>query len=146
MKFNMDNKEELKDQVDRLSTINHDILKKECEQLKGWGFEDIKRETKKNDQGKPDFTLIPQEALLEVAKVFTHGKDKYGVFNYSLGTDYRRYIAASGRHINQWLRGENLDEIGTNHLANSIASLMMVLDNQLTNKGTDDRNPVYQDK
>ncbi len=105
--------------------------------------EAIKNETIKHDHNKADFTLIPQEALLEVAKVFTLGANKYGVFNYSLGTNYRRYIAASQRHTNQWLRGEDIDEIGTNHLANAIASLMMILDNQLTNKGTDDRNKVY---
>ena len=101
------------------------------------------RETKKFDKGKPDFTLIPQEALLEVAKVFTYGANKYGVFNYSYGTGFRRYVAAANRHINQWLRGEDIDESGTNHLSNAIASLMMVLDNQKTNKGTDDRNKVY---
>lgn len=106
--------------------------------------EEFKHETIKHDYGKPDFTLIPQEALLEVAKVFTKGADKYGVFNYSLGTDYRRYVAAAHRHINKWLRGEDIDEIGTNHLANAIASLLMVLDNQMTGKGTDDRNIVYK--
>lgn len=103
-----------------------------------------KEETLKFDEGKPDFTLIPQEALLELAKVFTHGANKYGKHNYSLGTDYSRYIAAAHRHINQWLRGEDIDEIGTNHLANAAASLLMVLDNQKTNKGTDDRNKVYK--
>ena len=103
-------------------------------------------ETTKFDEGKPDFTAIPQEALLEVAKSFTHGASKYGSDNYSLGTKYRRYIAASQRHVNQWLRGEDIDESGTNHLSNAIASLMMVLDNQLTNKGVDDRNKVYQNQ
>jgi len=100
--------------------------------------------TKKDDIGKPDFTLIPQEALLEVAKVFSHGATKYGKFNYSLGTDYSRYVAACHRHLNTWLMGENLDEIGTNHIGNAIASLMMLLDNIKTNIGIDDRNKVYQ--
>lgn len=106
----------------------------------------VSDETVKHDDGKPDFTLIPQEALLEVAKAFTHGATKYGKDNYSLGTNYRRYVAAAQRHINQWLRGEDIDESGTNHLSNAISSLMMVLDNQLTNKGTDDRNKVYKGK
>lgn len=101
------------------------------------------KETLKFDTGKPDFTQIPQEALLELAKVFTKGGEKYGTFNYSLGTNYRRYIAAAHRHINQWLRGEDIDEIGTNHLANAAASLLMVLDNQITKKGIDDRNTNY---
>jgi hypothetical protein len=111
-------------------------------------FKQIKiKETTKYDEGKPDFTLIPQEALLEVAKVFTYGANKYSQDNYSLGTNYRRYIAAANRHINQWLRNQDIDEeTQTNHLSNAIASLMMVLDNQLTNKGTDDRNKVYKIK
>ena len=102
-------------------------------------------ETKKNDENKPDFTLIPQEALLEVAKVFTHGEKKYGKYNYSCGTSYTRYIAACHRHLNQWLKGEDNDEIGTNHLGNAIASLMMLLDNIETERGTDDRNKVYKE-
>lgn len=104
----------------------------------------MKGEFKKFDEGKPDFTSIPQEAILEIAKTFTHGKDKYGQFNYSNGTNYLRYIAAAQRHINQWLRGEDIDESNTNHLANAAASLMMVLDNQITGVGVDDRNKVYQ--
>lgn len=104
------------------------------------------KETIKHDQGKPDFTLIPQAALEEIAKVFTYGAEKYGVFNYSFGTNYRRYVAAANRHINSWLRGNNIDTIGTNHLSNAAASLMMVLDNQLTKKGIDDRNKVYQNQ
>ena len=101
-------------------------------------------ETLKFDSGKPDFTLIPQEALLELAKVFTYGANKYGTFNYSGGCNYRRYVAAAQRHINQWLRGEDIDEIGTNHLANAAASLLMILDNQTTGRGNDDRNSVYK--
>jgi hypothetical protein len=109
-------------------------------------IEDVKSEAIKFDQDKPDFTQIPQEALLELAKVFTKGGQKYGTFNYSGGMQYRRYIAAAMRHMNQWLRGEDIDEIGTNHLANAAASLLMVLDNQLTGLGEDDRNKVYQQK
>ncbi len=100
----------------------------------------------KNDQDKPDFTLIPQEALLEVAKVFTHGKNKYGEFNYSNSTDVRRFIAACHRHINQYMLGEDIDEIGTHHIANAIASLMMALDQIKTGDIIDNRNKSYNRK
>ncbi len=129
---------------------NNQLFKDDCITEREFEMSDIQfqtivdGETKKFDEGKPDFTLIPQEALLEVAKVFTHGAAKYGRWNYSLGTDYTRYIAAAQRHINQWLRGEDIDEISTNHLSNAIASLMMVLDNQKTGKGIDNRNKVYK--
>jgi hypothetical protein len=137
-----DKNSEMEEQVHRLQEINKNILKNQA--VKAGLISKLDTETIKFDEGKPDFTLIPQEALLELAKVFTKGAQKYGVFNYSHGTDYRRYISASQRHINQWLRGEDIDEIGTNHLANACASIMMVLDNQLTNKGVDDRNKIYK--
>lgn len=99
----------------------------------------------KNDQNKPDFTQIPQEALLEVAKVLTFGAHKYKAFNYSNGMEHRRYVAAAHRHINQWLKGIDIDdESECHHIASAIASLMMCLDNIKTKKGTDDRNSVYK--
>lgn len=102
---------------------------------------------KKNDQDKPDFTLIPQEALLEVSKVFTFGAKKYGRFNYSNATTRSRYIAAALRHINQYLRNEDLDdETSISHLAHATASLMMGLDAIKLNKGEDDRNTHYPGK
>jgi hypothetical protein len=103
----------------------------------------------KFDGGKPQLSLIPQLALLEVGKSFTYGAIKYAKWNYSKGMEYTRYTDAALRHINQALRGNDIDEeSGENklmHLANAIASLMMCLDNQLTNKVTDDRNKNYQD-
>lgn len=141
-KNNTMDKTVIDEQVEKLKKIKRSIIEKEYSKMNA--CLDNNKETIKFDQGKPDFTLIPQEALLEVAKVFSKGADKYGVFNYSHGTNYRRYIAASMRHLNQWLRGEDIDEIGTNHLSNAIASIMMVLDNQLTNTGIDDRNKIYK--
>lgn len=97
----------------------------------------------KYDQDKADFTLIPQKALLEVAKVATSGAAKYPNFNYSNEKSVRRYTAAALRHINQFLSGEDLDEIGTHHLANASMSLLMVLDNILNGTAEDDRNTAY---
>lgn len=101
-------------------------------------------ETLKFDNNKPDFTLIPQLSLLEVAKVFTHGNSKYGCYNYSLGTRHTRYVAAAQRHINQWLIGEDIDtDSQIHHLAAVAANALMALDNILTSKGVDNRNKVY---
>ena len=103
----------------------------------------------KFDGGKPQLSLIPQLALLEVGKSFTYGAIKYAKWNYSKGMEYTRYTDAALRHINNALRGNDTDEESGEyklmHLANAIASLMMCLDNQLTNKVTDDRNKNYQD-
>ena len=65
---------------------------------------------KKYDQGKEKYTMIPQLALKQVARVFTHGADKYGDFNYSKQCDVLRYIDAMQRHTNQYLTGEDMDE------------------------------------
>lgn len=99
----------------------------------------------KNDEGKPSFSMIPQKAILEVAKTFTHGANKYGKFNYSKGMEFTRYLDAAQRHLNSVLQGEDLDiDSGCLHLANAIASLLMALDNQLTRSIIDDRNEIYK--
>ncbi len=101
---------------------------------------------KKFDEEKPKLSYIPQLALWEVGKTFTYGSKKYEEFNYSLGMEYTRYTDAALRHINQALRGEDVDEESKcYHLSNAVASLMMVLDNQLTGKIIDNRNKVYKD-
>ena len=100
-------------------------------------------EFKKFDQGKPKFTMIPQLALKEVAKVFTHGADKYGEFNYSGNGDVLRYIDALHRHTNQYLTGEDIDESGVHHLACVAANALMALDGILNNSINDNRNKTY---
>jgi hypothetical protein len=100
-------------------------------------------EFKKFDQGKPKFTMIPQLALKEVAKVFTHGADKYGEFNYSGNGDVLRYIDALHRHTNQYLTGEDMDESGVHHLACVAANALMALDGILNNSINDNRNKTY---
>jgi len=98
---------------------------------------------KKYDQGKEKFTMIPQLALNEVAKVFTHGADKYGDFNYSKQGDVLRYIDALLRHTNQYLSGEDMDESKVHHLACVAANALMALDGIINNTITDNRNKTY---
>jgi len=98
---------------------------------------------KKYDQGKEKYTMIPQLALKEVAKVFTYGADKYGDFNYSKQGDVLRYIDAMQRHTNQYLTGENIDESGVHHLACVAANALMALDGIINKTMTDNRNKAY---
>ena len=100
----------------------------------------------KFDDGKPKFTMIPQLALNEVAKVFTHGADKYGDFNYSKQGDVLRYIDALLRHTNQYLSGEDMDESKVHHLACVAANALMALDGIINNTITDNRNKNYETK
>lgn len=101
----------------------------------------------KNDNGKPSFSSIPQLALLEVAKAFTHGKEKYGSFNYSGEMEILRYIDAGDRHKNQFLTfadEQDIDESGVHHLALMAANALMALDSILTKKSIDNRNKIYK--
>lgn len=101
---------------------------------------------KKYDQGKEKYTMIPQLALKQVARVFTHGADKYGDFNYSKQCDVLRYIDAMQRHTNQYLTGEDMDESGVHHLACVAANALMVLDGILNETMIDNRNKFYGKK
>lgn len=103
-------------------------------------------EFKKFDQGKEKFTMIPQLAIREVAKVFTHGADKYGEFNYSGKGDVLRYMDALQRHTNQYLIGEDIDESGVHHLACVAANALMTLDGILNKSINDNRNKAYEKK
>lgn len=102
---------------------------------------------KKYDEKKPKFSMLPQKALLEVSRSFTHGAKKYGKFNYSNPIEYTRLTDAAQRHINKALMRKDYDEDSGDdklyHIANAIASLMMLLDNQITGVIIDDRNPIY---
>jgi hypothetical protein len=101
----------------------------------------------KHDQGKPSFSAIPQLALLEVCKGFSHGKNKYGKFNYSQPMEATRLTDALQRHLNQYLTfsdKNDIDESGVHHLANVACNALMLLDQILTGKVIDDRNQVYK--
>lgn len=73
-----------------------------------------------------------------------HGASKYGMYNYSHGMEYTRYFDALMRHSRDWLKGQNIDESGVHHIALVCCNGLMLLDNILTNKGTDTRNLIYK--
>ncbi len=73
---------------------------------------------KKNDVSKLRYDLIPNEQLMELARVYTIGAGKYGDKNYRKGILWHRIYAAMMRHLEAWRRGEQLDpEDGQHHLA-----------------------------
>ena len=67
---------------------------------------------RKDDRGKSPLSLIPQRALQEVASVFGHGRDKYGLDNWRHVRPVRRYY----------------DESGYRHLAHAAASVLIALE------------------
>jgi hypothetical protein len=104
-----------------------------------------KKEFVKDGRVKPRLSLLPQLALVEVAKVFTYGANKYDEYNFSQGAKNTTYIDASLRHINKYLCNSNVDdESNLFHLAHAVSNLMMVLDNDLLNKSIENRNRYYE--
>lgn len=100
---------------------------------------------KKNDNGKPRTDLLPPNTLLEIAKVFGHGAQKYSDNNWMQGTSWSRYYGAALRHILAWWSGENRDtESGESHLAHAVCCLMILMEYQRKDIGNDDRETTEE--
>lgn len=86
-------------------------------------------EGRKFDQGKPDFTLLPWDAVEQVVRVLDYGAKKYARDNWRYVDDAQnRYMAAVFRHLSTYMQGEEQDpETGINHLAHACCSLLFVL-------------------
>jgi len=93
----------------------------------------------KHDYGKPRMDLLPPEALMEIAKVFAHGADKYADNNWRLGMKHSRIVAALMRHLMLYQIGFETDESGLPHLAHMACNALMLLTLHLTGEGEDDR-------
>lgn len=83
----------------------------------------------KYDNGKPQYSLLPAQALLEVVKVLTFGAGKYAPDNWRRVPEAeRRYFDAANRHMWQWAMGEEYDEeTKLHHLASSVSNLLFIL-------------------
>ncbi len=95
----------------------------------------------KFDGDKVRMELLPEEALVEVSKVFTFGSKKYGDFNYMKGMEWLRLVGAVRRHMSSFVRREDEDpESGLLHLAHAAAGILMLLEYQKRNIGEDNRH------
>lgn len=95
----------------------------------------------KLDAGKPEWSMIPMEALEEVVHVFMKGRDKYTRNNWRKGMSWSRVMDSTMRHIYAWYwRKEDKDpESGFSHLAHAVANLMFLLTYEKSYKEGDDR-------
>ncbi len=94
----------------------------------------------KFDHGKPRMSLIPTAPLLEIAKAFTFGAEKYGDHNWRNGFTWTRISDAVLRHVLAWKEGEDKDpESGLSHLAHAACGILFLLEFELKNIGKDDR-------
>lgn len=103
-----------------------------------------KEEATKHDGSfmeKPPMHLVPQAALIQVAKVYGFGASKYKAHNWRKGMDHSRLASAALRHIAAYLDGEDLDEeSGLRHLSHATCTLLMLIESQIKGYGKDDRH------
>jgi hypothetical protein len=94
----------------------------------------------KDDASKPQMSLIPGAALIEVGRVLDYGAAKYAPDNWRAGMRTRRLLDAAIRHIYQYADGETLDqETGITHLAHAICNLMFGIVMEQERSDLDDR-------
>ena len=98
-------------------------------------------EGRKDTLNKLNWSLLPFDALIEVAEVFEIGPVKYGGSRTWLpGISYSKLFSAIIRHLVSWFyyREEMDRESGKRHLAHIAANALMLLGCK-DNKDFDDR-------
>jgi hypothetical protein len=89
----------------------------------------MKIEAVKFDSGKVDWTLVPFEALEEMAQVLTFGAKKYDSWNWTTGGGFKwtRVLASCMRHLFAFMRGEDNDpESGLSHISHAQCNLLFL--------------------
>lgn len=95
----------------------------------------------KLDSGKARMDLLPPDALLATAGVFTFGAEKYASRNWEKGMDWGRVYAAQQRHMQAFWGGEMYDpETGMLHTAHATFGTLVLSSYALRGIGTDSRN------
>lgn len=96
----------------------------------------------KYDEGKPQWSLLPAEALEEVVKVYTFGAKKYAPNNWRKGMAWSRTFSAIMRHCWSFWRGETYDpETNLHHLAHAAFGCLTLIEYTKKKTPTDDRIP-----
>ena len=94
----------------------------------------------KFDTEKIRVDLLPVKPVLEIAKVFTFGANKYADRNWEKGLKWGRVYGAALRHLFYWFLGEDKDpESGLSHLAHAGCNIMFLLEYANTHPELDDR-------
>lgn len=102
---------------------------------------------KKFDTDKVRMDLLSPIALAEIAKAFTVGEKKYGEHNWRSGFKWSRLLGALLRHTIAFMGGEDKDpETGLSHMAHAGATVMFILEHEVTHKDKDDRYKIKVEK
>lgn len=83
--------------------------------------EPVKALGQRFNSGKPRISLIPPRPILELAKLYTKGAEKYGDRNWEKGLSWLETYDAMERHMLKWLGGEDFDEEDGQHHMDSVA-------------------------
>lgn len=81
----------------------------------------------KHDSGKTRYSLIPPECLSALAEHLTYGAEKYKTDNWKKVDDTARYYDALLRHLEQWRRGDQVDDQNKLHLTAVFSNAMFLL-------------------
>ncbi len=94
----------------------------------------------KFDDEKIRYDLIPSDSLHELAKVYTHGSQKYQDNNWRKGIKWSKILGGIERHYNAFKRGQNIDpDSGLLHLAQVAWGAFTLLNYIKTHPELDDR-------
>jgi hypothetical protein len=85
--------------------------------------------SRKDDQGKPRWSLLPLQSVAEVVGVLEYGAGKYAPNAWQGVPDARtRYFDALLRHLMAWRGGERVDsESGKLHLAHVACNALFLV-------------------
>ena len=96
------------------------------------------------NKGKPGVHLIPLDALVELARVYDYGENKYSAHNWEKGLSWDKGIKASLlRHLARWSCGEDYDEeSGLPHDVHIAFNALALITMRIRDIGEDDRHKI----
>ena len=88
-----------------------------------------RRAGRKDDGGKPRWSLVPLAAMQQVIAVLEYGARKYDIDNWKkVAEPDTRYYDAAMRHMTAWQEGEYRDqESKLPHLAHAACCILFLL-------------------
>jgi hypothetical protein len=97
--------------------------------------------------GKPDYSLIPPDALRALAWVYTIGALKYDRYDWLKGMPWSEVLASADRHLEAIKAGEDVDpDTGLPHAALLAWNGFCLTTYLLRGLGTDDRVKITDSK
>lgn len=77
--------------------------------------------------GKPTLELIPMIGLIDAARVFDYGRQKYAEWNWAKGMPWSAVLGSLLRHLEALQRGEEYDpESGLPHIGHVMCNALML--------------------